>query len=155
MANTSNSKNALQGLEDAKSCVCFNLRATSRAVTQFYNSSLQSSGLLATQFSLLAALTADEEGAPISTLASVLGLDRTTLARNLQPLQRNRLIQIATDDHDHRIQLVTITPEGLDKLSVALPLWRQAQQHILEQFGSDRWQVLLGNLSTISKSVQD
>ena len=154
MKNTSIPNNKLQGLEQAESCVCFNLRATSRAVTQFYNSSLQSSGLLATQFSLLAALAAEEDGTPISTLASALGLDRTTLARNLQPLQRNRLIQIATDDYDHRIQLVSITPKGLDKLAAALPLWRQAQQHILAQFGTDRWQVLLGDLGVISKSVQ-
>lgn len=149
-----NPKNNLQGLEQTKSCVCFNLRATSRAVTQFYNASLQPSGLLSTQFPLLAALAAQEESMPISTFANTLGMDRTTLARNLQPLQRDHLIQIVLDDHDHRAQLVSITPKGLDKLAIALPLWRQAQQHIIEQFGTNQWQALLGNLGSISKSVQ-
>jgi len=155
MGNKSDLNNGLQGLEQAEFCVCFNLRATSRAVTQFYNASLQPSGLLSTQFSLLAALAAKEGSVPISTLANDLGLDRTTLARNLQPLQRIRFIHVVPDDQDHRIQLVSITPRGLDKLAQALPLWRQAQQHVLKQFGADRWQVLLGELGSLSRSAQE
>jgi DNA-binding MarR family transcriptional regulator len=153
MHGTSEQKKRLKGLEQAESCVCFNLRRTTRAVTQYYNAGLQPSGLLATQFSLLAALAAQDGGTPISTLASTLSMDRTTLARNLQPLRRGRLIHIASDAHDRRIQRVSITHEGLDRLADALPLWRQAQHHVLEQYGMERWQALLGSLGVISRSV--
>src|SRR5215468_6052077 len=69
-------------------CACFNLRKTTRAITQFYNAILQPSGLLATQFTLLAILARDHP-TPISALADALGMDRTTLSRNLKPLQRD------------------------------------------------------------------
>ncbi|HJZ46632.1 MAG TPA: MarR family transcriptional regulator, partial [Roseiflexaceae bacterium] len=100
-----------EGIDAALFCACFNLRKTARAITQFYNAILQPKGLLATQFTLLAILARDNP-TPISAFAEALGMDRTTLARNLKPLQRDGLVQVAPDETDHRIQLVTLTAEG-------------------------------------------
>jgi DNA-binding MarR family transcriptional regulator len=142
-----------EGIEAALFCACFNLRKTARAITQFYNTILQPSGLLATQFTLLAILARDNP-TPISALADVLGMDRTTLARNLKPLQRDGLVQVAPDDTDHRIQLVTPTTEGRAALLAALPLWQQAQQQIVGQLGAERWHTLLADLSGIVTLTQ-
>ncbi|MEE8273100.1 MAG: MarR family transcriptional regulator, partial [Alphaproteobacteria bacterium] len=71
---------------EAAICTCFNLRKAARAVTQLYDAALGPSGLRATQFSLIAALGV--RGAPtISQLAKAMVMDRTTLTRNLKPLE--------------------------------------------------------------------
>ncbi len=137
-----------EGIEAALSCACFNLRKTARAITQFYNAILQPSELLATQFTLLAILARDNP-TPISALADALGMDRTTLSRNLKPLQQQGLVQVAPDDTDHRIQLVTLTTAGRAALVAAMPLWQQAQQQIVAQFGAERFPSLLADLSSM------
>jgi len=137
-----------EGIEAARFCACFNLRKTARAITQFYNAILQPSGLLATQFTLLAILARDNP-TPISALADALGMDRTTLSRNLKPLQRDGLLQVAPDDTDHRIQLVTLTTAGRAALVAALPLWQQAQQQLVGQLGAERFPTLLADLSSM------
>jgi len=141
------------GSEAVQFCACFNLRKTARAITQFYNAILQPSGLLATQFTLLAILAYDNP-TPISALAEALGMDRTTLARNLKPLQRDGLVQVAPDDQDRRIQLVALTSNGRERLMTALPLWQQAQQQIVAQFGADRFATLLADLSSMVALTQ-
>ncbi len=141
------------GSEAVQFCACFNLRKTTRAITQFYNAILQPSGLLATQFNLLAILARDNP-TPISALADALGMDRTTLARNLKPLQRDGLVQVAPDEQDRRIQLVALTFSGRERLLAALPLWQQAQQQIVAQFGADRFTALLADLSSMVALTQ-
>ena len=141
------------GIEAALFCACFNLRKTARTMTQFYNAMLQPSGLLATQFTLLAILARDNP-TPISALADALGMDRTTLSRNLKPLQRDGLVQVAPDDTDHRIQLVTLTTDGRAALVAAMPLWQQAQQQIVAQFGAARFPTLLADLSSMVALTQ-
>ena len=142
-----------EGIEAALFCACFNLRKTARAITQFYNAILQPSGLLATQFTLLAILARDNP-TPISALADALGMDRTTLARNLKPLQRDGLVQVAPDHTDQRIQLVTLTTAGRAALVAAMPLWQQAQQQIVAQFGAERFPSLLADLSSMVALTQ-
>ncbi|HEY9847811.1 MAG TPA: MarR family transcriptional regulator, partial [Candidatus Caenarcaniphilales bacterium] len=88
-------------------CACFNLRKASRAVTQLYDKVLQPSGLLATQFTLLSAI-ALTGSVTITRLAQELVMDRTTLARNLKPLERQGLIQIKPGQ-DQRTRIVTLT----------------------------------------------
>src|SRR6266545_5243771 len=141
------------GIEAALFCACFNLRKTARAITQFYNAMLQPCELLATQFTLLAILARDNPS-PISALADALGMDRTTLARNLKPLQRDGLVQVAPDEQDRRIQLVALTFSGRERLLAALPLWQQAQQQIVAQFGADRFTALLADLSSMVALTQ-
>jgi DNA-binding MarR family transcriptional regulator len=142
-----------QDAEIALQCACFNLRKTARAVTQLYNAMLQPSGLLATQFSVLVALALASPLA-ISSLAEVLGMDRTTLARNLKPLQRRGLVRVEQSEDDRRIQLVALTPKGQEALSAAMPLWRKAQHHTVSHLGESRWQTLTTDLSTLVAVAQ-
>lgn len=129
----------------ANTCACFNLRKASRTVTQLYDEILQPSGLLATQFTLLVAI-AIAGSVTITRLAEKLVMDRTTLTRNLKPLERQGLIEIAPGQ-DQRTRVVTLTASGREALAKAIPLWEQAQASVVEGLGQNRWSTLLSNLA--------
>jgi DNA-binding MarR family transcriptional regulator len=117
-------------------CVCVNLRRAARAMSQLYDDALAASGVKITQFSLLRAI-ARNEPAPINVLAEELELDRTTLARNLQPLERDDLIALAAGS-DKRVVEVRLTAAGRAAIERALPLWQQAQRDVAARLGSKR-----------------
>jgi len=117
-------------------CVCVNLRRATRALTQLYDSALADAGVKVTQFSLLRAIERNEPAA-ITTLADDLDLDRTTLTRNLLPLQRDRLVMLAAGE-DQRVTEVRLTAKGRKAIAAALPLWQQVQGEIAERLGAGR-----------------
>lgn len=118
------------------SCVCLNLRRAARAVSQIYDEALASSGIKITQFSLLRAVERNEPVA-ISALAEELDLDRTTMARNLAPLERDRLVTLAPGS-DQRVTEVRLTPKGRTVVAKALPLWENVQAQVQRQLASGR-----------------
>ncbi|MGH8659094.1 MAG: MarR family winged helix-turn-helix transcriptional regulator, partial [Gammaproteobacteria bacterium] len=94
----------------ARQCACFNLRKATRAVTQLYDEVLRETGIRVTQLTLLVAAYLSGE-IPISQMAEVLVMDRTTLTRNLKPLEAQGLIAIRSGA-DRREKLVTLTTRG-------------------------------------------
>lgn len=121
-------------------------------ITQLYDTFLAPSGLLITQFKLLGAIAAHEAIA-LSPLAEQLALDPTTLARNLKPLARKGLVEIAPGE-DRRTRLVRITEQGQEALSKALPLWEAAQTWVITQMGQDRWQAMFGDWATLAARIR-
>lgn len=81
----------------------------------------------------------------VNELAEVLGMDRTTLTRNLKPLEREGCLR-SDPGQDRRTRVVSLTTEGEAALAKALPLWRQAQTHVEETLGQQRWSDLLSHL---------
>jgi DNA-binding MarR family transcriptional regulator len=110
---------------ECRDCVCFALRHAARRMTQHYRRMLRPSGLMGTQFSLLVSL-AEAGPLPMTRLAARLGLERTSLTRNLKPLAAKGWVSVDEDD-DRRVRRVRITPSGRAKARAALPLWRKAQ----------------------------
>src|SRR5258705_8627337 len=96
-------------------CNCLALRSAARHVTQFYDQLLARTGLRSTQFSILAAL---REKAPltINGLAKVMVMDRTTLGRNILPLERDGLIRIEPAARDRRAKELHLTKAGAKPL---------------------------------------
>src|SRR2546427_8226355 len=89
-------------------CNCLALRQAARVVTQFYDQHLAASGLRTTQYSILAKL--DRLGPmTINSLAAELVMDRTTLGRNILPLERDGLIQVGQNAADARSRDVELT----------------------------------------------
>jgi len=127
-----------------KDCTCFNLRKATRVVTQLFDDAMQPTGLRATQFTLLAAISATGAIA-ISQLSKVLVMDRTTLTRNLKPLETKRLVKIVPGE-DRRTRTLTLTDKGRKTLEKSLPLWRQAQSEVIERLTFKRWKDLLKHL---------
>ncbi|MBI1257842.1 MAG: MarR family transcriptional regulator [Chloroflexi bacterium] len=128
-------------------CMCANLRRASRVITALYDQYLQPSGLLATQFILLGALGAQPSIA-VTPLAEKLGMDPTTLARNLKPLERDGLVQIATGS-DRRQRILKLTDQGRNTFIQAVPLWEQAQAAVIDQIGTERAQIMLADWSDL------
>ncbi len=138
---------------NVRNCACFNLRKTSRAITQHYDRVLQPSGLRGTQFTILAT-TAKSEAITITQMAKQLVMDRTTLTRNLRPLEKQGFIEIIPGD-DLRTRYVTLSKKGRNVLTKALPLWEKAQRHFEKGLGDERFGNLLSELSETRDIAQN
>ena len=115
-------------------CTCFAVRRTARAITQHYERHLKASGLGVNQFTSLAVL-AIAGPLPLSRLADELGVERTTLTRNLRLLlDRGHVSESATGDR--RVRLLAITKRGTAAARATLPRWREAQASIARRLGS-------------------
>lgn len=87
---------------------------------------------------------------PLSALATQLGMDRTTLTRNLAGLQEARLIAVDADV-DRRVRLVALTPAGRRTLRRAIRAWREAQSDMESRFGVERMRALVGELDSLAR----
>lgn len=132
----------------ASACACFNLRKAARAMTNLYDEYLRPVGLSITQLTLLMVLEQAKE-ISISRLAELIMMDRTTLTRDLKPLERRGLIQIS-EGEDRRQRLISLTSEGHHLLEKAIPQWKLAQTRFLERFGVEQFESFLGQLMSIS-----
>ena len=130
-------------------CVCFNLRRTTRAITQLYDQILDGTGLRSTQVSLLVAF-AEAGPVPSARVAEAVGMDPTTLSRNLQPLRRAGLITVTAGTPDRRVKLVTLTAKGRKVLTEVAPKWDEAQRKVVEALGRDRWNPLRAELARLT-----
>jgi DNA-binding MarR family transcriptional regulator len=131
------------------SCTCSELRRAARAVTLLYDNAFRSSGLLSTQLGVLHVIY-KSDSIRISHLAKELGMDRTTLTRNLSVLQRQGFIKISSGK-DNRTRIVTITNKGRTTIAKAIPLWNNVQNKVKEQMGETLWNELMINLSQFVK----
>lgn len=134
--------------EVARECTLLGVRQASRAITQIYDAALAPIGLKGNQFTLLTAISMMGEPT-ITRLGEVLVTDRTTLTRNLAPLERAGLARIRIGA-DRRSRIVTVTPRGSERLARAYPLWKRAQARVIRAMGKSRWQGLLDHLSEVT-----
>jgi DNA-binding MarR family transcriptional regulator len=128
-------------------CACATLRETSRTLTRRYDEALKPSGLLATQYIVLVAIQKDQP-ATISRLAEMMAMDRTTLTRNLKPLEKTGLV-VSTRGDDQRQHVVSLTLKGKAAMEKAYPLWRKAQTHVATKMGLPRFKRLLADLKEV------
>ncbi len=133
-------------------CACFNLRKAARAVTQLYDEALRSTGLRATQLALLMA-TRVRGPVTVKDLAKTIVTDRTTLTRNLRPLEKQGLIRIELGE-DRRERIVTLTGRGQKAIADAIPLWEKTQAKVTRSLGAERMGRLLIDLSTLVEVTQ-
>lgn len=118
----------LKGIEETQACYCLAARKRARELTRRYEVALRPFGLRATQFSVLAAL-AQTGPLPLSKLADLLGLERTTLTRIASVLERDGRISVTQGD-DERVRVLSITTPGKRLLASALPAWKRVQDDI-------------------------
>jgi DNA-binding MarR family transcriptional regulator len=118
-------------------CNCLAVRSAARHISQFYDRVLAPSGLRTTQFSILAKL---KRMGPltINRLAADMVMDRTTLGRNLLPLERDGLVRIAPAPHDRRAKELHLTKAGEKRFTAALKSWSAAQARFETAFGPVR-----------------
>jgi DNA-binding MarR family transcriptional regulator len=134
-----------------ENCVCFNLRWVTRAVTQFYDSEMRRHGIRPTQATILLALNSKETWS-MAELSDLLGLERTTLVRNLRPLQRDGFVQTTGGGHGNRVE-VAITAKGRKQIEKLTPAWRSAQSAAVKTLGEKRWSAILSDLETAALAL--
>jgi DNA-binding MarR family transcriptional regulator len=125
-------------------CVCATARMAARSLTRVYDRALEPAGIRTSQFSILARLL--EEG-PLSVthLAGRLAMDRTTLARDLRPLERRGLVAVSVGT-DRRVRMAALTAAGHRLVDDVRPLWKQVQRDVRAQLGADRVARLMDEL---------
>lgn len=131
-----------------ENCTCFNLRKATRALTQIYDEALRPIGIGANQVAILAIVSA-KGPIPMGELASALVMDRTTLTRNLKPLQQSDYLN-AQEGEDRRQRLIAITTKGRRVLTKAEPVWKEIQTRIANSLGLKKWSRLLDDLNQVT-----
>jgi DNA-binding MarR family transcriptional regulator len=127
------------GLHIPQDVVCHatHLRKATRRITLLYDALLAPSGLRSTQRSILMQI-ARGQVASMSELAAILVIDRSALAQNLKPLEREGWVSVAVDPADKRSRLVRLTKAGMNKLLETQPMWEQAQARFEKGYGVDQ-----------------
>jgi DNA-binding MarR family transcriptional regulator len=135
-----------------RGCTNFKTRQLGRLLSRRYDSELAKVGLKTTQFSLLSQVLAHGPVAP-GELARLMGLDASTLTRNLRPLvEAGWLSQDA--GADARTRVVTITPAGRQRQAEAKRCWKTAQLDINAVLGVERVSALHGLLEECMQLLQ-
>jgi DNA-binding MarR family transcriptional regulator len=139
-------------LPEAGRCNFTALRKAVRRVSQLYDVALAPCGLRATQWSIL--IYVGRAGRPTQAqLADSLALDRSALAHNLKPLERDGLVQSVANEKDKRSRLVMLTPAGRAKIAESLQLWEVAQRNIETIFGVQKAKSLRDSLEVLSSKA--
>lgn len=157
MRKQTNSKrtNSHKGLRFAvtdSECVCFNLRKAARVITQIYDQAFGPTGLRSTQMPLLVA-TAELGPVTVNRLSEAVVMDRTTLTRNLRPLERLGLLKVHVGQ-DQREREVVITEKGREATVKAYPLWNKVQSKIKKAMGEKSVNQLLKDLNLVLQSAK-
>jgi DNA-binding MarR family transcriptional regulator len=132
-------------------CACSQVRRLGRKLSSLYDARLSPEDLTITQYSLLADI---ERAGQLShsVLAEKVGMDRTTLTRNLRPLTRAKWVTAETGE-DRRQRLLQLTAAGRRKLLRSLPLWEEAQRQFLSQIGTKSFHELRTLLTSSESAV--
>lgn len=129
-------------------CLCTKLRRATRSVNRLYDDALAGVGVNAAQYSLLRNL--ERLGRPsITELAAALGLDRSTLGRNLRVLEGKGLLALEEGGEDQRNRLISLTVAGRACLDQAKGAWTQVQEQLGQRLGPEKRSALLALLDEL------
>jgi DNA-binding MarR family transcriptional regulator len=132
-------------------CNCLAVRQAARYVTQLYDRHMAEAGLRTSQYGILARL---QRLGPmtINELAGELVMDRTTLGRNIRPLERDGLITITPGRADRRVKELRLTDAGETRFQESRQAWLAAQRSFETGFGPQRSAQLRGMLRALVDS---
>jgi DNA-binding MarR family transcriptional regulator len=136
-------------LEVRDACLCLHVQRAARALARRFDDALRPIGLTNGQFSLMMSLNRPQPP-EMGAVASLLGMDRTTLTAALKPLQRRRLLKVRVNSEDRRGRALTLTPEGRRLLARAVPVWRKTHVAVESLFPDQDPERFRKNLQAIS-----
>ena len=134
-------------------CLCFNLRRASRVVTSLYDETFRALGLRTGQLAIID-MAAKVGPATICQLAEATATDRTTLTRNLRPLEREGFVKVINGSADRREREVVITQKGKAVLEEAFPMWQKIQEKIKGTLGRTRAERLIRELCCAVNEIE-
>jgi DNA-binding MarR family transcriptional regulator len=157
------SASQLNWLNAGAVCLNFNLRRTSRAVTQYYDEALKPTGVKVTQFTILMAIASESSvggaGGAVKTKGSITNIarlamvDRTTLTRSLKILEDDKLIEIRKAQPGNK-RRVSITAKGVKKMKEIYPYWFRAQRQLARALTPVKTRELRHLLADMKKSAE-
>ncbi|EJM98921.1 transcriptional regulator [Phyllobacterium sp. YR531] len=103
-------------------CMCLTVQRAARALARMFDEALRPHDLTNGQFSLLMSLNRPEPP-NLSSVASLLAMDRTTLTAALKPMERRGLVKVIIDPSDKRSRLLALTQQGMSLLADVMPIW--------------------------------
>jgi DNA-binding MarR family transcriptional regulator len=139
-------------MTSVENCTCFNIRRVSRVLTQFFHLEVRRHGMRPTQAPILRALQA-KNGWSMAELSEWLGMERTTLLRNLRPLQRDGLARATGGGRGGHVTL-EITEKGRKAVAATYPAWRSAQEKVVAILGQDRWSAIISDLEEVATKLK-
>jgi DNA-binding MarR family transcriptional regulator len=132
-------------------CNCFAARQAARHITRLYERHLSAADITSAQFSILAVL-AEKPEMTMHELAKALVMDRTTLLRATQPLQRDQLIVNKPTGKDSRRLAFSLSGAGQRKFKDAQRHWQNAQREFEAEVGSTRAARIRRDLLTLARA---
>lgn len=138
-------RETLEAMRDQ--CICVNLRRVTRIVTRRYDQAYANASIRSTQTALLSILVLNGE-TPMGVLADELGMDKSTLSRNFKLLEMRGLV--SRTSIDGRTYGASITAAGQEALEAVSGLWREVQDEILKDVGTEGWEGALSVLNKLS-----
>lgn len=130
-------------------CLAEGLRAATRTVLKYYADHMAGCDVSIAQFSLLMRLYYLRAPTMLE-LAKHLETDRTTMARNVELLERGGFVEVFRGK-DRRSRLVRLTDKGFKALTDALPKWQEAQREMRALIGDAMWQSLIKETRVLAK----
>ncbi len=108
------------------------------SVTSQLDKELTKLGVTSNQYYLLQ--TQSEHAFNTTELAYHLGLHRTTISRNMQPLERKGLVVLRRSSGDLRKRFYMLTEQGEDVVKQGASIWNKGQSkiclHLLDSLDS-------------------
>ena len=135
-------------------CVSLHVRRAGRQLSQLYDHYLRPAGIRSTQYGMLRCVETLPEPF-ISDIGRALGMDQTTVTRNISTLEKAGLVETRPHPDDPRKKAVRLSAAGKARLVAALPLWEEAQRHILSRMGRADCDTLLRLLGELSEAAGD
>jgi DNA-binding MarR family transcriptional regulator len=134
-------------------CTNFKLRQLLRSVARLYDTQLALTGLKTTQYSLLSHVVSLAPIAP-SALATRMGLDASTLTRNLRPLVEQGWCEQGPGA-DARSRSISITAAGRAKHAEARTHWKRAQLSLNQRLGDEQVVALHAMIEQVQLALAD
>ncbi len=131
-------------------CTCTTVRHAAQTLTEVYDRMLAPSGLKITQYMLLQSILSGGTEKSITGLAQQVGMDRSTIGRNLRVLERDGFVALDVGN-DRREHVVGVTEKGRQAVACALPFWQKAQSMIAHALGQDQLDALKTLLSRLEE----
>lgn len=129
-------------------CYCRDLRYITSQVTRLYDQRLKEVGITCQQYSALVHIRSMEP-VSVTELSRKMGLDRTSLSRNLKIMEKNYLIE--DQEGAGRSRRIMLSGHGKKILAQAQIAWKRAQtdfEQLLSREQMEHLHELIDILST-------
>jgi DNA-binding MarR family transcriptional regulator len=110
-------------------CECLKIRKKSRHITKLYNDCFKELKINITQIHCMVMMI-QFEGKNMNYISKELGMDRTTLSRNLVTLEKRGIVHKVSGGKKGRQTIYSVTDNGKELIEKIIPLWVRAQKSI-------------------------